>query len=152
VYFFYGIGSNVQEDDREQFSAAFPSLRFDYLRKLRPNLYLGLRYHFDDFDITSIEENAILDNKNIRGNEGGRLSGLGPMIYYDSRDSQLYPTKGIFAEASIQSYNKSISSECQFSRWQVVLEVFIPLRPNRCLYGMYMESFVRGASIFLVCL
>lgn len=148
VYFFYGIGPNVQENDREQFDATFPRLRFDYLRKLRPNLYLGLRYHFDDFDITSIEENGILDNQNITGSEGGRLSGLGPMLYYDSRDSQLYPTRGIFAEASFQTYNKSIGSEFQFSRWLVDFRSVHSISPKSVFVWNAYGEFLSGQPPF----
>ncbi|AFL84766.1 outer membrane protein [Belliella baltica DSM 15883] len=148
VYFFYGIGPNVQEIDRERFDATFPRLRFDYLRKLRTNLYLGLRYHFDDFEITSIEEGGILDNQNIRGREGGRISGLGPMIYYDSRDSQIYPTKGFFAEASFQTFHNSIGSEFNFNRWLVDFRSVHSIRKKSVFVWNVYGEFITGQPPF----
>lgn len=148
VYFFYGIGMGVQESDREQFEVTFPRLRFDYLKKLRSNLYLGVRYHYDAFDITSIEENGILDSQNIRGNKGGRMSGLGPLIYYDSRDSQIYPSKGIFAEVSFQTYHKSIGSEFQFSRWQVDFRSVHAISPKSVFVWNAYGSFISGQPPF----
>ncbi|WP_170932399.1 BamA/TamA family outer membrane protein [Belliella buryatensis] len=117
VFFFYGLGNQVQESDREQYDAALPRLRFDYLRKVRAHFYLGLRYHFDEFNITTVEENGLLANGNFLGSEGGRISGFGPMAYYDSRDSQLYPTRGIFGEASFQTFNRALGSDFHYSRW-----------------------------------
>ncbi|MCH7415020.1 outer membrane protein assembly factor [Belliella sp. R4-6] len=119
VYFFYGIGPHVNESDREQFDATFPRLRFDYLRKVKSNLYLGFRYHYDDFDITSVEINGLLDSGGILGSVGGRLSGVGPIVYFDSRDSQIFPTRGVFAESSFQTFHKSIGSQYNYSRMLV---------------------------------
>jgi hypothetical protein len=119
VYFFYGLGNQVQDSDREQFDATFPRLRFDYLRRFKSNFYIGIRYHFDDFEITRIEENRKLASGTFLGSEGGRVSGLGPMVYFDSRDSQLYPIRGVFAEASFQTFNRSLGSNYQYNRWLV---------------------------------
>ncbi len=121
VYFFYGIGNEVSEKDREPYDARFPRLRIDYLRKVKPNLYLGIRYHLDDFRITSQEPGGLLETQNFIGNNGGRTSGLGPVLYFDNRDSQLYPTKGVFAEASLQSFSSFFGSN--FSYWRWVLDV-----------------------------
>ncbi|MCH7399361.1 outer membrane protein assembly factor [Belliella sp. DSM 107340] len=116
VYFFYGIGATVQDSDREQFDATFPRLKFDYLRKVQSNLYLGFRYHYDDFEITSVKASGLLDSGDILGSNGGRLSGIGPIIYFDSRDSQLYPSRGVLVESSFQTFHKSIGSQYNFSK------------------------------------
>ncbi len=131
VFFFYGVGNNVLDLDRESYNARLPRLRFDYLRKVNRKFYAGFRYHFDDFDIKTIETGGLLDAGNYQGAKGGMISGIGPMVYFDSRDSQLYPTKGVFAESSIQLFNSAIGSDFNYWRWVVDVRKVHQIRENQ---------------------
>ena len=131
VFFFYGVGNEVKEEERESYDARLPRLRFDYLRKVNPQLYAGFRYHYDNFDIKKTEPLGLLESGNFTGVEGGRVSGIGPMIYFDSRDSQLYPTSGTYAESSLQYFNKALGSEYRYWRWVVDLRKVHPIKENQ---------------------
>ena len=149
VYFFYGIGPQAKDIDREKFDATFPRLRFDYLRKIKENFYIGFRYSFDDFDITEVEENGVLANGSIFGSQAGTLSGIGPMIYFDSRDSQIYPTSGIFAETSLQTFNKSIGSNYSYSRILADFRSVFSFNPKSVfVWNAYSEFLVGEAPFF----
>lgn len=131
VFFFYGIGNEVREADRESFEAKLPRLRFDYLREVKANFYVGFRYHFDNFDIKTIEPSGLLESGNYKGSAGGTVSGFGPMFYYDSRDSQLYPTSGTFAESSLQYFTSAIGSDFRYWRWVVDFRKVYPIKENQ---------------------
>ncbi|WP_373522532.1 BamA/TamA family outer membrane protein [Aquiflexum sp.] len=131
VYFFYGVGNEIREQDRESFDARLPRLRFDYLRKVSANLYAGFRYHFDNFDIRRVEPSGLLESGLYHGLEGGTVSGFGPMLYYDSRDSQLYPTSGTFAESSLQYFNSAIGSDFRYWRWVVDFRKVHQIKENQ---------------------
>jgi len=115
VYFFYGIGNQVEESDQEVYDARYPRLRFSYARQLDPNFYLGLRYSFDNFKITKLAEGGLLEKGNFIGTDGGVISGLGPLLIYDSRDDQLYPTRGNYLESSFQQFGNHLGGNFMYS-------------------------------------
>lgn len=131
VFFFYGVGNEVSEEDRESFDARLPRLRFDYLRRVSDNFYAGFRYHYDDFDIKSIKESGLLEKGSFTGEDGGKVSGVGPMVYYDSRDSQLYPTSGTFVESSLQYFTSFVGSDFRYWRWVVDVRKVHPVAENQ---------------------
>ncbi len=119
IYKYYGNGPYNTLDDEEDFSFLLPRVRINTMRQTLPGLYVGARYWFDGFDVFEVEEDGILDTANILGKEGGRASGIGPAINYDTRDNQLYPTKGWYAEASAIWNFKAIGSEYTFAKYAV---------------------------------
>ncbi|MBW3466792.1 BamA/TamA family outer membrane protein [Arthrospiribacter ruber] len=140
VFFFYGIGPGVSESDREVFNSRLPRLRFDYLRLIKGDFYVGVRYWYDNFQIQEVEEGGLLDGNNIPGSMGGRIGGIGPMLYYDSRDSQLYPTSGMFAESSLQIFRPWAGSDYSYMRWIGDFRQVLPIKENSVfVYQAYAE-------------
>ncbi len=149
VYFFYGIGPEVAEESREQFDADLPRLRLDYLKKTHPNFFLGLRYAYDSYRITQTKRNGQLDKGNFIGKSGGRISGIGPLLYYDSRNSQLYPTRGIFAETGFQYFGKIIGSDFNYGRWLADFRNVQTIGKNQVLvWNAYYEGMVGDVPFF----
>lgn len=130
VFFFYGIGAEVSDSNREIFQARLPRIRFDYLKKVKGDFYAGIRYWYDDFNMQNFEEGGLLASNHFTGSEGGRAGGLGPMVYFDNRDSQLYPTKGIFAESSLQFFNSFAGSSYNYVRWTGDFRQVLPAGKN----------------------
>ncbi len=149
VFFVYGVGPDVPESNREVFNSRLPRLRFDYLRQVQGNLYAGIRYWYDDFQIREVEEGGILAASQIPGSGGGRVGGLGPMVYFDNRDSQLYPTKGIFAESSYQLFKPWAGSNFSYTRWIGDFRHVIPSGRNSVfVYQAYTEILTGDVPFF----
>ncbi len=148
VFFFYGIGNQVREEDEESFDAKLPRLRFNYLRQVKPDLYIGFRYHFDQFDIRRIKPGGLLDTGGFTGAQGGIASGLGPMIYFDSRDSQLYPTSGTFAETSVQYFHSFLGSEFRYWRWVIDFRKVHAVKANQHFVWQAFSEIQIGAPPF----
>jgi outer membrane protein assembly factor BamA len=133
VYFFYGIGNQVEESDQEVYDARYPRLRFSYARQLDPNFYLGLRYSFDNFKITKLAEGGLLEKGNFIGTDGGVISGLGPLFIYDSRDNQLYPTRGNYLESSFQQFGNYLGGNFMYSNLLLDARKLFPIKKDQVL-------------------
>ncbi len=149
VFFFYGIGAQVQASDQEVFSAKLPRIRFDYARQIKTNLFLGGKYAYDNFELDSFDPDGQLISGDFRGSEGGKISGIGPWLVYDSRDNQLYPTSGYYGELSFQRFDRAIGGNFDYNRLFVDLRKIFPTGKNQILVGnLYSEFSSSGVPFF----
>ncbi len=63
VYQFFGIGNEVDPGFEEAYSVNFPRIRLTALKRVHPKWYLGLRYWFENFNITEIDEEGMLSGR-----------------------------------------------------------------------------------------
>ncbi|WP_226390412.1 BamA/TamA family outer membrane protein [Penaeicola halotolerans] len=144
VYYYYGQGNQVvPEEEREVYEVTYPRLRLDYLHKLIGNWYGGLRYWMDDFQDLRPDPSGQLV-QGVLGVTGGVISGLGPLITYDDRDSQLYPTKGSYLAASWQFYTDFLGSDYTYDRWMLDARRVYGLGKSRTLVGQFYAEGSRG--------
>lgn len=115
-YQFFGLGNDTRAEDMEIYKVNYPRIRLNALKLLRPNLYGGIRYWMDDFDIREIEEGGILDTETITGQEGGFLSGAGLVLNYDNRNNIFFPTEGNFIELVGFSNGNYLGSDFDFTK------------------------------------
>lgn len=94
AYPFYGIGNNNSQDIFTTYRALFPRARIFLLKEFRPNLFIGGRYWFENYDVISWDENGDFAQENFEGGDYNRTSGIGPALIYDTRDGIYYPTEG----------------------------------------------------------
>jgi len=113
VFNYFGTGNGFPPDYIEKYDATFPRIRLNLSRKVAPGLYAGLRYAYDDFTFTRKEAGGELDRNTVRGSEGGRISGLGAGINYDTRNSIFFPNQGWLVDASV--YTESALTGSQFN-------------------------------------
>ncbi|WP_428236464.1 BamA/TamA family outer membrane protein [Gracilimonas sp.] len=98
TYKYYGIGSNTPESNEETYRVNFPRVQINALRKVSRNIYAGVSYWYDRYDITNIQPGGLLDTNNPTGTSGGAHSGLGIASIYDTRDNIFYSTSGSYLE------------------------------------------------------
>ena len=113
VFNYFGTGNGFSPDYIEKYDATFPRIRLNFSRKVSPGLYAGLRYAYDDFTFTRKEPGGELERKTVSGADGGRISGLGGGINYDTRNSLFFPTEGWLVDASL--YTESALTGSQFN-------------------------------------
>lgn len=116
IYQFYGIGNDTKEEDKETYSVNFPRIRLNLLRLAAPHHYLGVRYWWDDYQITERADDGKLMLDNITGSRGGIVSGAGFLWNFDSRDQLFYPTQGYFTEMELFSNRREFGSDFNFNR------------------------------------
>jgi outer membrane protein assembly factor BamA len=124
-YFFFGVGNENTAGTRESYAVDFPRFRLNVMRKLAPNLYGGLRYWYENFNITGVAEGGLLDTANVAGAQGGVTSGPGVIMNYDSRDNVYFASSGLFVEATYQSNNAMYGSDFVFDRYRLDVRTYV---------------------------
>ena len=92
---FYGIGNNTRAQDKESYNIEFIKAQLELKRKVFDGVYVGLLYEFDASLYISYSEEGQLNKERIKGADGYLASGVGPSFQYDTRNSNIFPTKGI---------------------------------------------------------
>ncbi len=146
-YQFFGLGNDTKEENLEIYKVNYPRIRVNALKLLRPNLYGGLRYWMDDFDIREIKEDGILATQPVAGKNGGFLSGAGIVLNYDNRDNIFFPTKGTFIELVSFSNNNYLGSDFDFTKFTLDVSKYFS-KNNQVLALNFYSEFTGGTAPF----
>jgi Omp85 superfamily domain len=130
VFNFFGTGNAVDPTFIEKYSATFPRVRLNVSKKIKPNLFLGVRYAFDAFTFTKRDSGKILEQNKLTGSNGGRVSGVGIQTNYDSRDLLFYPTKGWVAEAFVYTEGSYSGSDFSYQRLSADVSHYVSFGKN----------------------
>lgn len=135
VYFFFGVGNPPGSHDqkKEAFEISFPRLRTTLLKKVRPNLFLGLRYSFDYYFDLQTETNSKIVLFDLEGQQAGTNSGVGPSLLYDTRDDVFYTRKGIYLDVNATLDDPVLLSDYRFFRMYVDGRYFYSLSSKSVL-------------------
>jgi len=112
----YGIGNTTSADREELFTSKYWWLNVEALKRVRGPVNAGLQYFFDSTRLAKVEEGGLLDSGDIPGSGGGTVSGLGPFMTYDNRDSIFFPIKGSFHQFSAMTFGRALGSDFRFNR------------------------------------
>lgn len=127
VFNYFGTGNQIRQDfiDRldslyiEKYDARFPRIRLSVSKKIGKGLYLGMRYVFDDFNFTKRNPNGQLIEGKVTGSNGGRISGGGLVVNYDTRNSLFYPTRGWLVEGLLYTEGGYSGSDFDYQKFVV---------------------------------
>ncbi|MCF7793084.1 MAG: BamA/TamA family outer membrane protein [Candidatus Cloacimonetes bacterium] len=125
---FYGVENTDPEAEMYKFTPEIFEFELDWKYDLKPNWFL----HFYSDQLHSViikRENSVLMT-DLPGNEENILSGIGSGISYDSRDSEDYSTKGIFANLKLHSYSSWLGSDYDYEKLTLDLREFISINRN----------------------
>lgn len=82
------------------------------------------------------------------GNKGQKISGLGLVLGFDTRDNIFQPNKGSFHQAQIISYRPVLGSEFTFTQYRLDLRRYYPVYKRQILAVQAWYSFTAGHSPF----
>ncbi len=119
IFPFYGVGANSEKADFENYNSKYFRFQMDALKKVKKNIFGGIRYWIDTQDIYRIKEEGILDLNSVLGETGGIISGLGPVLRLDKRDNIYSTTNGSYVSLLYQRFDKLIGSEFNFGRVRI---------------------------------
>lgn len=141
TYNYYGIGAHTSGDDEESYDLIYPRIRASFLYEFFPDTYLGIRYWYDDFDITHIKAGGLLDTNKTVGRNGGSAAGLGVVMNYDSRNNQFYPSRGWFIEGVVLPNSRWVGSKFEFVKISLDASHYINFNKRQVLaVNAYAES------------
>ncbi|AFL83491.1 outer membrane protein [Belliella baltica DSM 15883] len=145
---FYGIGNELDAANEEFYSTRYAYFHLNYERQIIKGLYLGPRYEFRVDDIYKKEIGGILDRDEVAGSDGQRLSGLGLVLNYDTRDNIFQPKGGWYSSASWMSFQDFFGSNFDFNQYALDLRKYFNPYKNQVLAVQSYWSFTSGNPPF----
>jgi hypothetical protein len=147
-FWFYGIGQEISRDTGEQYATRFAHVQVNYQRQIAKGVFIGPRYIFRTDQIYKKEAGGLLASGQVLGNQGQRISGLGLVVNYDTRDNIFQPTMGSFHQASFINYQPFLGSQYTFSQYQLDFRKYLEIISSHILAIQAWYSFTAGQAPF----
>lgn len=125
--YFFGIGSNTLETDKEQFDYHSTNFYTRLIRKIKGKAYLGLQYQYTSIFGLVVNKGGALANGKIVGSSGGSSAGLGLVFIYDSRNSIINAQRGSYIEVSNLANREGLGSNFNFDLYRLDIRKYLPL-------------------------
>jgi outer membrane protein assembly factor BamA len=130
---FYGVGPNTPDLLEEAYTPKTFSAGVRFQRRITGGLNAGIRYEFQNTDITETTQGGLLETGVIPGSEGGVVSGVGAMVNWDTRNNIFYPTAGSYHRVSVSSFGNAVGSDFDFTKYVIDLREYISLNRSAVL-------------------
>ena len=130
---FYGIGNRHISGAEEQYTKREFDFDIEVVRKVTNTWQAALTYEFSHFQIKEMEEDGLLANSDIPGNEDNVTSGIGFSVSYDKRDSDTYPQNGCLYNFKSILFSDIFASDYNFIRSEIDLRQYLTIFPNQTL-------------------
>jgi outer membrane protein assembly factor BamA len=127
---FWGIGDNTPDTDSAGYirKLVWANVEFD-VSVLGP-LKVGFNYDLNSTQIEDKQSNPFLLTGSVTGADGGLSSGIGGVLFADTRNSPFYPTTGGFYKLSFLTAVDWLGSSFSFRRWILDLRQYVGLTPS----------------------
>ncbi len=138
---FWGIGSDTPDSNQENYDMTSHTFRVDFLKRLPPSLNFGLRFHFENHQVTEVEEGGILASGEVPGSDRAVIVGLGAIFNLDTRDQVEDPSGGYFVNLNAQFSSKNLGATHGFNRFIVDMRAYRPIAKKSLLAArLYIEN------------
>lgn len=127
---FWGLGNTTPTSNEENYSITQYNIYPQILRKVVSDFYLGVSYEFQnvyDFDYNH-DGTSLFDTEDITGRQGGKISGAGLLVTWDSRNNAFSPSKGLYVQYYFGFYRDFIGSDFNFNIRNLDVRKYFPLR------------------------
>lgn len=128
-FVFYEMGYN-SPNTSESFTSKFFEMNAYYEQMILRNFYVGLQAETRIEKITKTEAGKILSQGLISGSKDYSAVGFGPIVTYDSRDNNLYPTQGDYHSIKLRYFNKALSTISSFALINADFRKYFPVSTN----------------------
>ena len=147
--FYYGTGPESRSADESLQAYKLLIVNQRVQKQLVPKLFFGAQYRFTnltglDIAATTTTENGGTNvflrdpriNADPRQRQDTRVSGLGPVLTYDTRDVPLAAFKGDLLDVSATFNGTGLGSDYRFVRYQLDARHFQPILSNRTILAL----------------
>jgi hypothetical protein len=136
--FFYGIGNNINVQNKDLINLDYFNTLQRFTRKIKDHYSAGLQYQFNKTFNLVPDKGGLLDVSNAYGKTGSQTSGLGLVFLYDSRDHVIYSRTGLYLDASVMFNQKILGSQYQYTNITIDARKFIKFYKNDvlCFQGL----------------
>ena len=143
LYYFFGTQS-LPQDAKERYDSNILRFRFNYLKKISPQLFIGGRWWLNDFTITDYSTTGNLIKGVVPGSQGGTASGPGLILLYDTRNKVYYSTSGKYLELVYHNQDDVFGSTFNYNRFRFDARQFIPFNEKSVFAVQLFGDFLSG--------
>ena len=155
VLYYYGIGPNSSSANESSTGYKLFIVNQRVQKQLAPNLFFGALYRYTNINKLDIPANNVNnDGTNVfltdprltgRERQNTRVSGLGPVITYDSRDVPLAAFRGDLLDVSATFNGTGLGSDYRFVRYQLDARHFQPIISTKTILALqFLGQFHTG--------
>ncbi|OGX85874.1 hypothetical protein BEN47_14290 [Hymenobacter lapidarius] len=157
LLYYYGTGPGSSSNDESETAYKLFIVNQRIQKQVAPKLFFGAQYRFTgmrDIEIPAGTVDGVGTNVNVflrdprvtpRQRENTRVSGLGPVISYDTRDLPLAAFRGNLLDASVMFNGSGLGSDYRFVRYQLDARHFQPVFSERTILAMqFLGQFHTG--------
>lgn len=138
---YFGIGNDSSKDDEEDYLNRKHGAGISFSKKIIKNFMLGVQYNFEDMTIQNTKDTGQLQYCKTNG----IVSGAGFKATFDTRDSNIYPTKGVLARADYLVYNNKFASKYDYSKIKFDFRNYFYVYEKKVLFSYQIYSeFING--------
>ncbi|RPI65429.1 MAG: hypothetical protein EHM47_18775 [Ignavibacteriales bacterium] len=120
---FYGIGNNTLEENEESYTARYFYIESTFIKNFIPDkgsgLNAGIKYEFRSDKLIKKKPGGLLSSRNIWGNSGGIISGLGIIVNWDTRDNTFSTFSGEYIEINGSFFGKYLFSDYIYNSYNL---------------------------------
>jgi len=134
---FFGIGPNAGSRGRSiELNEEGVAALVQGQMRVADNLYAGARVQFLDLSTSINRENPLFPDAEIPRREfDSRLVSIGPVVSYDTRDSSMNPSRGLFVQASWLFGAEWLGSDFDHDKFTINGNLYYPLTPSTVFAG-----------------
>jgi len=124
---FWGYGDYTPNSNLEKYTFTQLFINPQLIRKVYKSFFLGLSYEFQN--VFSIQYNAggLFDQENVVGRNGGKVSGAGIVMAWDTRNNSFNSTRGLFVQFSCISFNRLLRTDFVYTAYTLDARKFIKI-------------------------
>lgn len=154
---FWGIGKDTPDleeglDDEDYLNYTPKIFNFDLSVQKRilkeERLYAGVQFKYENLDIVETAPMGLLASGEVTGSAGGKLTSLGFLITWDTRDNIFYPFTGNLFQLNVDFYTPTFGSDFKFTTIKMDLRKYFTLFPSHILAVQALLWNVSGEPSF----
>jgi outer membrane translocation and assembly module TamA len=113
---FWGLGNDSHPEQVEPYTISQVDVYPQVLRRILPHLYAGLSYEFQHVFQFSYNDTgtSLFNTQDIVGRNGSRVSGLGFLCTWDSRNNSFSSSGGFYLQYFNMWYRRALGSQFDF--------------------------------------
>ena len=145
---YYGQGRDVSLADEEDYTSEKFELAWGATRRVWRGARVGLNFRLLRHSLVEIEPAGRLASGAIAGVETSWLSGLGPIVAWDSRDNTWDPDDGLWLQANVRFGASALGSDVSYEEYILDLRGYRTVSANLVLAGQFLGTHLAGEAPF----
>ncbi|HBH22929.1 MAG TPA: hypothetical protein DDY13_05840 [Cytophagales bacterium] len=144
--FYFGIGNDNVLDSIETYTNRYFRFEGRVYYPVNPKLFVGVRYDAQENDIYDFEEGRNLEELTVPGSRGGVNAGFGPALRYDSRNSILYPTRGIYFRFETSFFGGYLGGDYNYGAYLIDFRKYMKIKNENNVFAFQVMADLRSGG------